>query len=133
MSIDISKANYKKLFPDEKTKAMAFDKIAEEYYYMNFGRMSKADLDTLLNKIVTGLPAKKTKKLNMTADRVIRRLVFSVLINEKSRRFLASLRKSFSPFCKIFVFYLGFHRFFGGFRRFTSLGKDKPRRHAKHQ
>lgn len=39
---------YNELFPDEKTKAKAFDAIAEEYYYGNFGSTSKVDLDTLL-------------------------------------------------------------------------------------
>lgn len=51
MSIDSSKDNYNKLFPNEKLKAEAFDKIAEVYYYMNFGSVSKCDFDTLMFSI----------------------------------------------------------------------------------
>ena len=45
--IDFEK-QYNKLFPDAETKAKAFDMIAEEVYFCNFGRMSKSDMETLL-------------------------------------------------------------------------------------
>lgn len=41
-------SRYQELFPDETSKAAAFDKIAECYFNRNFGRMSKSDLETLL-------------------------------------------------------------------------------------
>jgi len=39
---------YGKLFPNEKVKAEAFDKIARNYYIGNFGTMQKAELDLLM-------------------------------------------------------------------------------------
>ena len=42
---------YKELFPTDAEKAKAFDKIAEKYYFSNFGSTSKADLDLLLFSI----------------------------------------------------------------------------------
>jgi hypothetical protein len=39
---------YNELFSSESEKAKAFDKIAEQYYYGNFGRMQKADFETLI-------------------------------------------------------------------------------------
>ena len=42
---------YEEFFPDEKTKARAFDKIAERYYCANFGTMTKSDFETLLFSI----------------------------------------------------------------------------------
>lgn len=39
---------YRELFPDAESKAKAFDKLAECYYFCNFGSMSKADLDLLM-------------------------------------------------------------------------------------
>jgi hypothetical protein len=39
---------YNDLFSSESEKAKAFDKIAEQYYYGNFGRMQKADFETLI-------------------------------------------------------------------------------------
>lgn len=46
--IERAKARYEELFPSNDIKAEAFDKIAEKYYYANFGSTSKADLDVLL-------------------------------------------------------------------------------------
>lgn len=42
--------NYKELF-DDKAKAAAFDKIAENYYECNFGTMPKSELDLLMFSI----------------------------------------------------------------------------------
>lgn len=42
---------YDDLFPDEKSKADAFDKIAEQFYAGNFGQMSKSDFETLMFSI----------------------------------------------------------------------------------
>ena len=39
---------YDELFPDEATKARAFDEIAKQYYFCNFGTMQKTDIDVLL-------------------------------------------------------------------------------------
>ena len=43
-----AKSRYDKLFPDDRTKAEAFDKIAEKYFFQNFGTMQKAEIDLLL-------------------------------------------------------------------------------------
>lgn len=39
---------YTELFPSDTDKAEAFDEIAKQYYYGNFGRMQKTDFETLL-------------------------------------------------------------------------------------
>ena len=39
---------YEELFFNEAEKAKAFDKIAEQYYFGNFGRMQKSDFEILL-------------------------------------------------------------------------------------
>ncbi|MCH5273663.1 MAG: hypothetical protein J1E35_08310 [Lachnospiraceae bacterium] len=39
---------YKDLFPSEKEKAAAFDEIAKQFYFCNFGTMQKSDIETLL-------------------------------------------------------------------------------------
>lgn len=41
-------SRYRELFNDDKSKAAAFDMIAERYYAGNFGTMSKADFETLM-------------------------------------------------------------------------------------
>ena len=46
-----SKEKYDELFDSDAKKAAAFDKIAEMYYFNNFGSVSKTDLDTLLFSI----------------------------------------------------------------------------------
>lgn len=43
-----SQERYDELFPDDTTKAKAFDEIAKQYYFCNFGTMQKADIDVLL-------------------------------------------------------------------------------------
>lgn len=47
MSIGKAKERYDELF-DDAAKIAAFDKIAEKYYFVNFGATSKTDLDTLM-------------------------------------------------------------------------------------
>ena len=42
---------YHELFPDDASKAAAFDKIAEVFYFGNFGRLQKSDIETLLFSI----------------------------------------------------------------------------------
>ena len=39
---------YEALFPTMEDKARAFDKMAREFYFCNFGTMSKADFETLM-------------------------------------------------------------------------------------
>ncbi len=39
---------YNALFPDEKSKADAFDKLAKNYYRANFGTMQKSEIDLLM-------------------------------------------------------------------------------------
>lgn len=48
MAENKAKEMYKELFPDEKSKAETFDKIAENYYMCNFGEMPKSELELLL-------------------------------------------------------------------------------------
>ncbi len=49
--MDTRETQYQTLFPDDASKATAFDKIAKEYYAGNFGRMQKSDFETLLFSI----------------------------------------------------------------------------------
>lgn len=42
---------YDKLFSDDSAKAKAFDEIAKQYYFRNFGTMQKADFEVLLFSI----------------------------------------------------------------------------------
>ena len=49
--MDNRETQYQTLFPDDASKANAFDKIAQEYYVGNFGRMQKSDFETLLFSI----------------------------------------------------------------------------------
>lgn len=48
MGKEDSMEKYHKIFQTDKEKAEAFDKIAAEYYFGNFGRMQKSDFETLL-------------------------------------------------------------------------------------
>lgn len=48
---EISKIKYNELFSNEYEKANAFDKIAENYYFCNFGAMQKSDFDVLMFSI----------------------------------------------------------------------------------
>ncbi|MCM1089734.1 MAG: hypothetical protein NC092_01205 [Butyrivibrio sp.] len=48
MEKDKLKEQYENLFPSEKEKAAAFDEIAREFYFCNFGTMQKSDIETLL-------------------------------------------------------------------------------------
>ena len=56
-----SKEFYENLFASDSDKAKAFDKIAEKYYFTNFGSMSKSDLDTLMFSVYIEQILKKEK------------------------------------------------------------------------
>lgn len=43
-----SMKRYNELFPDAETKAAAFDRLAQHFYDVNFGTMSKADIEVLM-------------------------------------------------------------------------------------
>ena len=67
--------NYEKLFQtfegneDIEGKAQAFDKLAEKYYYCNFGSTSKADLDVLMFSIyIERILDKSQKDFNSYSD-----------------------------------------------------------------
>ena len=47
MDNEVLESNYEDLF-DDKSKIEAFDKIARNYYFCNFGSMQKSDFDTLM-------------------------------------------------------------------------------------
>lgn len=51
MNTKEAQENYHKLFTSIEEKALAFDKIAEKYYIMNFGSLSKTDIDVLMFSI----------------------------------------------------------------------------------
>lgn len=44
----LPKEKYNQLFNTDKKKADAFDKIAEKYYFANFGTTSKSDIDVIM-------------------------------------------------------------------------------------
>lgn len=48
MTKEEAKKIYNQLFADPNDKAEAFDKLAEMYYYSNFGTASKTEIDTLM-------------------------------------------------------------------------------------
>ena len=45
---ELAEKRYHELFSSPKIKAAAFDRIAQEYYYRNFGSLSKTDLELIL-------------------------------------------------------------------------------------
>lgn len=61
--------NYEEIFTSDKVKAQAFDKIAERYYFRNFGTMQKSDLDVLLFSIYIEEILKKSEdNINTYSD-----------------------------------------------------------------
>lgn len=63
---------YESIFTDEKSKAAAFDKIAEHFYKANFGTMAKTDIETLMfsifiEQILNNLQAKEGSTANFQA------------------------------------------------------------------
>ncbi len=69
MSALSSMGKYNGLFPDDKTKAEAFDKIAERFYRKNFGTMSKTDMETLMFSIyIEQILKKGDKKFSAYSD-----------------------------------------------------------------
>lgn len=51
IAVENAKRKYDELFKDEHIKALAFDKIAEKFYYTNFASVSKTDIDTMMFSI----------------------------------------------------------------------------------
>lgn len=62
MTREDAKTVYCSLFDSEKSKADAFDLIAEKYYYSNFGSASKADIDVLMFSLYIEQILKKDQK-----------------------------------------------------------------------
>ena len=58
---------YDELFPNLEEKAAAFDQIAAQFYEGNFGRMSKADLETLMFHLYIEQILKRSKIFIHTA------------------------------------------------------------------
>ena len=50
-AVEKAKRRYEELFPTKESKANAFDKLAEKYYYANFGTTPKTDVDVLMFSI----------------------------------------------------------------------------------
>lgn len=66
---DESKKKYEELFPDNESKAQAFDKIAEKYYLCNFGSTSKADFDVLMFSVyLEQILKKEESQMNKYSD-----------------------------------------------------------------
>ena len=60
---------YAEIFPDDKSKAEAFDKIAERFYQKNFGTLSKTDMETLMFSIyIEQILAKGDKDFSTYSD-----------------------------------------------------------------
>lgn len=51
MEKDKAEKKYHSLFENDEDKAKAFDKIAEHFYYSNFGTMNKSDVEVLMFSI----------------------------------------------------------------------------------
>ena len=51
MKYEEAKEKYEELFNNIESKAKAFDKIAEKYYFSNFGSTTKSDFDVLMFSI----------------------------------------------------------------------------------
>ncbi len=78
VKIDSNKCQkkYKDLFDDVETKAAAFDKIAENYYFQNFGTMQKSDLDVLLFSIyIERILEKSEEDMNSYSDYTLSKLL----------------------------------------------------------
>ena len=103
---------YNELFPDEKSKAEAFDTIARHYFFKNFGSTSKMDLELLLysmyleriyrcegSEIVSSSDFALSKVLGITQSRV------SSLKERKEAKYPSNfdLRKEFLPFLKMHI------------------------------
>ena len=59
---------YSELFPDEATKAAAFDKIAKLFYSKNFSASSKSEVDLLMFSIYMDALINNCKKSDGTID-----------------------------------------------------------------
>ena len=58
-----SQQRYNELFPNDAIKAKAFDEIAKQYYFCNFGTMQKSDSDVLLFSLYIDQILKQTEKM----------------------------------------------------------------------
>ena len=69
MTKEDAKKVYEELFSNDSEKAKAFDKIAEKYYYSNFGSTSKADFDVLMFSLyIEQILEKGTEKFSSYSD-----------------------------------------------------------------
>lgn len=60
---------YNSIFSTEKSKAEAFDKIAENYYLGNFGSMQKSDIDVLMFSIfIEGILDRSESNMDAYSD-----------------------------------------------------------------
>ncbi len=70
------KKRYNELFPNNDVKARAFDKIAEKYYYQNFGSMSKSEFDVLMFSIyIEQILEKDEENFNAYSDYTLSKLL----------------------------------------------------------
>jgi hypothetical protein len=75
-SMKASADRYNELFPDNMSKTRAFDKIAERYYYGNFGMMQKSDFETLMFSIyIEQILAKSEDDVNTYSDYELSKLL----------------------------------------------------------
>ena len=63
-----SQSFFNELFSTVEDKAKAFDQIAKEYYYCNFGKMQKADFDVLMFSIYINQIIEKNQEADQTID-----------------------------------------------------------------
>ena len=73
--MDEGEKKYKDLFSDD-AKIAAFDKIAEKYYYQNFGSMSKSEFDVLMFSIyIEQILEKDEENFNAYSDYTLSKLL----------------------------------------------------------
>lgn len=67
---------YAELFPDADSKAKAFDKLAEHYYFCNFGSITKADIDLLMfSEYLDRILEKSEEELSSYSDYTLSKLL----------------------------------------------------------
>ena len=67
---------YEQIFDSDEIKARAFDKIAENYYFRNFGTMQKSDIDVLLFSIyIEEILNKSEDDINAYSDYTLAKLL----------------------------------------------------------
>ena len=66
---DDLRKKYESIFGNVELKAQAFDKIAENYYFGNFGSMQKSDIDVLMFSIfIEGILDQTEEDINTYSD-----------------------------------------------------------------